>query len=406
VSDLGDLRLEVVSDPAELAGMRPSWNAAAAADPTPNVYLTWEWVHTWWTHFGEGNELHVVVVRDDDGIVAIAPLQRSRLGVGPGPLSTAVLQRISPDAGDYGGIVLVRREAEAVEVIVDHLEAALRDRSVAAVVLSRLVSDDPFLALLRAELVRRTATLGAAEAALGGSCLFTDLRSDFNMTKQTKKHKIRQRTRRIGEQHGEVVFAYHSDGAVGTDGSDGSDGSLDEGLDRLLHVHARRWEGRESEMQGLLAEPEREAFMVDAIRALDGAGRVRLLTLTADGRPVAAELDFEFQRRMFMFKGAFDPDFGAFSPGQLLHHRVIEDGLEAGLDVVDWGRGDQLYKRRWANGERHQVTVTMTRSGLGGRLDAQRLRATRALERRLRGSGEGSSESAESDSESDSGDDS
>jgi hypothetical protein len=47
MSDLGDLRLEVVSDPAELAGMRSSWNAAAAADPTPNVYLTWEWVHTW-----------------------------------------------------------------------------------------------------------------------------------------------------------------------------------------------------------------------------------------------------------------------------------------------------------------------------------------------------------------------
>ena len=388
MSDLGDLRLSVVTDAADLAGMREAWNEAAAADPTPNVYLTWEWVHTWWTHFGEGNELHVLVVRDDDGIVAIAPLQRSRLGVGP--LATAVLQRISPDAGDYGGIVLVRREAEAVEVLVDHLSGALADRSVAAVVLSRLLGDDPFLALLRTELVRRTSSLSAGEATLGGSCLLTDLRADFNMTKQTKKHKIRQRTRRIGEQHGEVAFTYHSDG------------SLDEGLDRLLHVHARRWEGRESEMQGLLAEREREAFMLDAIRALDGAGRVRLLTLTADGRPVAAELDFEYQRRMFMFKGAFDPDFGAFSPGQLLHHRVIEDGLESGLEVVDWGRGDQLYKRRWANGERTQVTVTVTRSGLGGRLAAQRLRATRALERRIRGSGDssGSPESAESDSES------
>jgi CelD/BcsL family acetyltransferase involved in cellulose biosynthesis len=397
VSDLGDLRLTVVSDPAELAGMRESWNAAAAADPTPNVYLTWEWVHTWWSHFGAGNELHVVVVRDDDGIVAIAPLQRSRLGVGPGPLATPVLQRISPDAGDYGGIVLVRREAEAVEMLVDHLAGALRDRSVAAVLLSRLLSDDPFLALLRDQLVRRSSSLAAEEASLDGSCLVTDLQAEFNMAKQTKKHKIRQRTRRIGEQHGEVVFAYHSSSGGRSD----ADGTLDEGLDRLLHVHARRWEGRESEMQGLLAEPEREAFMVDAIRALDGAGRVRLLTLTADGRPVAAELDFEYQRRMFMFKGAFDPDFGAFSPGQLLHHRVIEDGLESGLEVVDWGRGDQLYKRRWANGERHQVTVTVTRSGLAGRLDAQRLRATRALERRIRGSGDSSGppESAESDSD-------
>jgi CelD/BcsL family acetyltransferase involved in cellulose biosynthesis len=384
VSDLGDLRLSVVSDASELAGLRGDWNAAAAADPTPNVYLTWEWVHTWWTHFREGNELHVLVVRDGDGIVAIAPLQRSRLGVGPA--STRVLQRLSPEAGDYGGIVLVRREPEAVDAIVDHLAGEIRSRRAAAVLLSRLVSDDPFLSLLREALVRRSATLAGEEATLGGTCLFTDLRDGFNLAKHTKKHKIRQRTRRLGEQHDEVVFAHHT----------GDD--LEVGLDRLLRVHARRWERRGAEMQGLLAAPDREKFMLDAIRALDGQGWVKLLTLTADGRPVAVELDFAYQRRVFMFKGAFDPDYGPFSPGQLLHHRVFEDGIVQGLELVDWGRGDQLYKRRWANGERHQVTVTVTRSGLAGRLDAQRLRATRGLARRLRPSPDGdSSDSSDSD---------
>jgi hypothetical protein len=292
-----------------------------------------------------------------------------------------VLQRISPEAGDYGGLVLARREAEAVELLVGHLADELRSRRVAAVVLSRLSSDDPFLTLLRQALVRRTGTLAAGEAVLGGTCLFTDLRRDFNLAKHTKKHKIRQRLRRLGEAHDEVIFAEHT----------GDD--LEVGLDRLLAVHARRWEGREGEMQGLLAEPDREAFMLDAIRALDQRGWVKLLTLTADGRPVAAELDFQYRDRIFMFKGAFDPEFSPFSPGQLLHHRVFEDALAAGVEVVDFGRGDQLYKRRWANGERHQVTLTVTASGLAGRLAAQRLRATRALERRLRGGG-GSSDPA------------
>ncbi|HEY8524287.1 MAG TPA: GNAT family N-acetyltransferase [Acidimicrobiales bacterium] len=369
MTDLGDLEMTVVTDAAALDGLRDEWEAAVTADPTPNVYLTWEWVTTWWSHFGAGNELHVVVVRDGDGIVAIAPLQRSRPGVGP--LATPILQRISPDAGDYGGIVLVRREDEAVEVLVDHLEGQLCDGAASAVVLSRLLTDDPFLARLREALLRRTGTLAAQEAELEGACLLTDLRSGFNMTKQAKKHKIRQRNRRLAEAHDEVVFAYHT----------GDD--LDVGLDRLLKLHAARWEGRESEMHGLLADADREAFMLDAIRALDRKGRVRLLTLTADGRPVAAELDFELGSRLFMFKGAFDPEFSAFSPGQLLHHRVIEDGLASDVDVVDWGRGDQLYKRRWANGERQQVTVTVTRAGLGGKVAAQRLRVARGLARRI-----------------------
>jgi CelD/BcsL family acetyltransferase involved in cellulose biosynthesis len=87
---------------------------------------------------------------------------------------------------------------------------------------------------------------------------------------------------------------------------------------------------------------------------------------------------------VFLFKGAFDPAFSAFSPGQLLHHKVFEDGLAAGVEVFDFCRGDAQYKRRWANGERHLSTVTLSRPGLAGAAARQRFRATRALERRVR----------------------
>jgi CelD/BcsL family acetyltransferase involved in cellulose biosynthesis len=372
VGDSGDVRLVVVTDPDELAGLRDEWNAAAAADPAPNVYVTWEWVHTWWTHFGLGasaNDLHVIVVRDREGLVAIAPFQRSRVGVGR--VATRVLQRISPEAGDYGGIVLVRRQAEAVALIIDHLEQAVRDRWVDVVVISRFRADDAFLWALRSELPRRSGSLAVHETNLGDACLLTDVRDGFDLAAPAKRHRIPQRLQRLADERGPVTFTYHS----------GDD--LDEGFSRLLHVHARRWADRSSEVRGLLADPVREAFLLDAVRALDRQGWVRLLTLTAAGRLVAAELDFAFRRQLFMFKGAFDPDHGAYGPGQLLFHRMIEDELRAGLDLVDWGRGDQPYKRRWANGQRRQLTVTMTTPRLAGRLRAHQLRATRALERRL-----------------------
>jgi len=359
----------VVADEQELAGLRDEWNEATAATAAPNVYLTWEWTHTWWSHFGGTNDLHVVVVRDADGIVAIAPLQRSR--VGAGRFVTPLLERISPEAGDYGGVVLVRREHDAVEAIVGHIERLIRRRWVTAVVLSRLGEDGPLLPLLQDALARRAGSLAGSETKLDGACLVTDVRGDFDLDRQARKHRIAQRLRRLREQHTDVTFTYHS----------GDD--LQVGLDRLLEVHAQRWAGRESELRGLLADADRAAFMLDAVRALDRQGWVRLLTLTADGHPVAAELDFAYQGRLFMFKGAFDPDYSSFAPGQILFNRVIADELASGLELVEWGRGDQPYKRRWANGERHQVTVTITRSGVAGRLGAQRLRATRALDRRI-----------------------
>jgi CelD/BcsL family acetyltransferase involved in cellulose biosynthesis len=369
----GPLTVEVVEDPAAFDALHDEWNAAGRAAVDTNVFLTWEWLRTWWRHFGEPRadaHLHVVVLRDAEGLVAAAPLFRTRRGVGP--VRAAVLQTIAHDAGDYGGVILVRRVEDAVDALLDHCTAQLRSH--AAVVLSRLTTDSALLARLRAAAAdpARAEELVVAESELPDAvCPYTDVRDGYNLTRHLKKHKIRQRMRRLGEKH-EVAFEYHSGP------------SLDEGLDRLVAVHQARWDDHEDEMQGLFANPDQAEFLLDGIRALDGAGCLRLLTLTADGRPVAAELDFEFARRVYMFKGAFDPAFGEFSPGQLTNYRVFEDGIERGVEEFDFMRGDHPYKRRWTNGDRSLVTVTLTRPGLAGRLAAGRHRAARTLETRLR----------------------
>ncbi len=368
-----DLTLDVVGDDAGFAELRGQWADVASVDPDPNVFLTWPWAHAWWRHFGagrDGHELHIVVIRDGEGIVGIAPLYRSRVGVGP--LTTTALQRINHDSGDYGGMLLARRADDAVALLVEHLGAQLHS-DVGVVVLSRLASDARFTALLGEELVRHAATVETVVEQLGEACLFTDVHDDsFNLAKQAKKHKIRQRLRRLGEQHTSVTFVEHTGD------------SLEAGLDRLVSLHDRRWEEIDEPMQGLLAEPDRREFLLDAIRALDAEAMVTLLSIEADGTPVAVELDFVHENRVFLFKGAFDPEYSAFSPGQLLHHKVFEDGLADGIDVFDFCRGDAQYKRRWATGERHLSTVTLSRPGLSGAASRQRFRVNRAVARRLR----------------------
>jgi CelD/BcsL family acetyltransferase involved in cellulose biosynthesis len=363
------LTVEVVSDDHGFDGLRDEWEAAALVDPDPNVFLTWPWARTWWRQFGDGHRLHIVVVRDADGVVAIAPLCRARLG--RGPVATTVLQRLAHDAGDYGGVILARRAPDATAALIAHLGEQLRS-GVSAVVLSRLPSDAQFTGLLGDQL--RDGTQGiepTVDVLGGGTCLFTDVRQGFDLAKQAKKHKVRQRMRRLEEQHSPVAFVEHTGE------------TLETGLDRLVSLHDRRWEQIDEPMQGLLADDARRAFLLDAIRSLDAGGNVRLLTLEAGGRAVGVELDFAYRDRLFLFKGAIDPDFGAFSPGQLLHHKVFEDGLADDVVVFDFCRGDALYKRRWTNGERHLVTVTLTKPGLAGSVGRLRLRAARALSRRL-----------------------
>lgn len=368
-----ELVVEVTTDEAGLDALRTEWNEAAAASLDPNVFLTWEWLRTWWRHFGEGRveaRLHVVTVRDDAGLVAAAPLFRSRTKVGP--FSAWVLRPISYDAGDYGGFLLVRRQHEAIDKLTDHLAGQLAGplgTGPQTISLSRLPSDSTLLTHL-SDRADRQGTLQVKEIDLGDACPYADVRDGYNLNRHLKKHKVRQRMRRLSEKH-EVTFGHHTGD------------SLDDGLEALVDLHRRRWDDRQDDFQGLLADSGQEAFLLDAIRALDSQGWLQLLTLRADGRPVAVELDFCFARRVYMFKGTFDPDFAEFSPGQLAHYRVFEDGIAAGVQEFDFLRGDHPYKRRWANNDRRLITLTLTRSGVAGRLSPLRTRFIQAAQRRL-----------------------
>lgn len=364
------LTVRVVDELPAFEALRSEWSSALATSADPNVFLTWEWLRTWWQHFGEPNRdatLHVVVVRDGAGLVAAAPLFREVRRTGP--LTAAVLRQISFDAGDYGGILLVRRHDEAVDLLLRHLAAELRG-GVSTVLLSRLADDSVFLEHLRSRLaaIGPAAGLASDEVALDGPCPYADVSGGYNLQRHLKKHKVRQRMRRISEKY-DVQFTWHSGP------------TLEDGLERLVDVHRQRWEGREDDLQGQLADPEHEAFLLDTLRAMDDQGWLRLLVLTADGRTVGAELDFEFARRVYMFKGAFDPEFGEFSPGQLLTYRVFEEGIAAGVQQFDFLRGDHPYKRRWADQDRSLFAVTLTRPGLAGRLAHARLRAAQVLGR-------------------------
>jgi CelD/BcsL family acetyltransferase involved in cellulose biosynthesis len=361
------LTVEIVETPEAFDALHDEWNAAALASVDANVFLTWEWLRTWWRHFGEGDtaaRLHVVVLCDADGIVAAAPL--FRLQRRSGPLRATTMQPIAYWAGDYGGIVLVRRFDEAVGLLVGHLERELR-RDVSTVTFSRVASDSQFLASLRRlASSQQDGRLAFAEKVIDDSvCPYADVSDDgLDLGRRIKKNRVPQRLRRLEEKY-DVELRY----------STGAD--LAEGFGYLRDLHNRRWADRWDEFKGLLASESGAAFLFDAVRELDDRGWLRLLTLLADGHPVATRLDFEFGGRIFMLKNAIDPAFSEYGPGHITHHQVFEDGLARGVTQFDFLRGDHPYKRRWSNRERHLVTVTLSRSGLRGSLATARSRVTR-----------------------------
>jgi len=100
-------------------------------------------------------------------------------------------------------------------------------------------------------------------------------------------------------------------------------------VEEFLSLEAQGWKGRE----GVDSMPDRTFVQQMAAGAARG-GKLQMLALRLDGRPVALKINLMVGEGGFAFKITFDERFGRFSPGVLLE-----------LDNVE--RAHQLPALRW-----------------------------------------------------------
>lgn len=110
------------------------------------------------------------------------------------------------------------------------------------------------------------------------------------------------------------------------------------GIEIYEAIYARSWKP---------AEPHPH-FIGALLEKMGRRGTARLGVVMIDGVPAAAQIWLVQQGRATIFKLAHDPAFDRQSPGTLLTHwmlRLLHEQGEA--RQVDFGRGDDGYKRLW-----------------------------------------------------------
>ncbi|SEO98158.1 GNAT family N-acetyltransferase [Aquisalimonas asiatica] len=106
-------------------------------------------------------------------------------------------------------------------------------------------------------------------------------------------------------------------------------------------------------------EPERfPQFMPELMRNAAAAGALRLGVLTYRDQPVAAQLWLVGGARCTIFKVAHDEAHKRLSPGTALTFHMLRHVLDNdGVAEIDFGCGDDPYKRRWLPQRRLRMGV-------------------------------------------------
>ena len=130
---------------------------------------------------------------------------------------------------------------------------------------------------------------------------------------------------------------------------DSADG-LEEGIAAFEDVYARSWK-----------EPEPfPAINPAQIRAAAGLGIGRLGVWWIGGTPAAAQFWIVERGQATVLKLAHDEAFKTYSPGTVVTAWMIRRMIETeGIGVLDFGRGDDAYKKDWVGERRQKVGVVL-----------------------------------------------
>ncbi|MGC2800321.1 MAG: GNAT family N-acetyltransferase, partial [Candidatus Acidiferrum sp.] len=76
------MRIERISSDSEFRALQGEWDQLVERSSAQTVFLTWEWLSSWWSAYGTGKRLFILIARGEQGeCCGIAPLYLERSGM-------------------------------------------------------------------------------------------------------------------------------------------------------------------------------------------------------------------------------------------------------------------------------------------------------------------------------------
>jgi CelD/BcsL family acetyltransferase involved in cellulose biosynthesis len=314
----------------QMESLQGEWQALA--EESGNLFATWEWVSTWWSHFGRGHDLVVGAVRGERSrLVGVLPLHVHRLA------AIRMLRFVGHGAGDQLGPVCAPRDLGRIS---DALRQILQTTGSRWDLFlgEQLPADEHWNAALGAKIVAQTGLPLVRAPGLDWEGFLASKSSNFRQQARRRERNLVRRYR--------VQYRFGSAETLAAD------------LDILFALHRLRW-GRRPSLFAAQEQFHREF----AARALD-RGWLRLWFLELDGEPVAAWYGFRFSNVEYFYQAGRDPAREG-SPGFVLLCHSMRAALDDGVDEYRLLRGAEEYKYRFATLDRGLDTVAVARSVVG-----------------------------------------
>ena len=314
------------------------------------VFLTQEWILNWYKYYGADKTLTVHLFFEKDRLVGIAPFVIFRVVWLGAPIR--ILRFMGTRQADHLDVYIesvYRREGFAL--LMEYLATGLRWDVMDLV---DLPEDSENVVLLK-ELLSQYKFSYSIQSSI--KCPYLRVENDdwdnFFAQKRSKstRQDLRRRLRRLGEL-GDVEFRRYEDPAA-----------VERIFPQLQTLYQKRWEDKFVSIN--FTSDKGRQFYCEMAADFSRQGQLDLLTVELNDQVIAFTLSLVKDHQFTWLLTAHDPSYDRYFAGEQVIIRMLEDAFKrSSILEIDFTRGDEPYKYKWASNDRYNVRVLVSNRGL------------------------------------------
>ena len=328
----------------EVEQIRPAWDELLSDSEAQAIFLTWEWLCSWWATYGCSLDLYFLGCFDQDGrLIGLAPLYRIRWP----------LRLLGDGTGDSDGLDCIARrgrERAVVRAWLDWLNSHRSDWDILE--LNTVPAESVVLSILREELHNRAWRYWQRETPHLVVALPDSWESYLSSLSAAMRYSISRRIRDVEKQ-----FRVHLQRCETV-------AELPRFLDQLFELHSQRWGAKGD--KGAFHSRGRRKFFAEMSKQFLGRHWLDFWLLELNEQIVAAEFGFCYRHVYSYLQGGFDPSYSSRKAGLVLRALVLRELIRRGVRDYDFLGGDEHYKLRLGAQRRVYYNLRCARPGSRG----------------------------------------
>lgn len=328
------LTIERISRIEELGNIEAQWNKVLHMSSSNTLFLSHEWIYNWWKSFGKDKELLILLVRDGEEVIGIAPLMIEEYKIGKLTFNQiAFIQNAHCYHLDF---IINRLFSEVIDLIFQYLKKEIKDWR--RIYLNRIP-----ISAKNTETIRSSCTkFFVYKEQHGGIAPYIPVKGTWDEYYVARKRKFRAELRRDWKRlsaKGKIEFKMYKKDS----------GNIDLAFEELLAIARTTW--KEKEGSAISSTPELTQFYYSITQEAYKNDQLALVIMYINNKPNAFLLCVNYNNVLYELKMSYNPDISQYSVGYFVANNLVKYGFDSlKINKIDLLGGEfTQWKRRYTD---------------------------------------------------------